>query len=194
MPLPWNRGDEETSPSTWVDLLPLSGHLAPDRSGADGSEAREPVLVAPHRDPGEDAVNHDMPPQFQRARTAPDAPGESGDGRTDDDGTRGPADRPDPPRHADATPSRAAVPDDAHPGGVTPDAAPPDAVDGAPGTAGDPGTVGDPGTAAGAVSDVDVQAPDAVDASRDGDDPPDDEEDAPLDSKGSTDAMTPNNQ
>lgn len=74
MTLPWNRGGEADRTPAWVDLLPVVGGAADGTSGEDRAEASEPVLVAPHRDPGEDAVNLDMPPGFESARKRGAAP------------------------------------------------------------------------------------------------------------------------
>lgn len=107
MALPWNRGDVTGRAPTWVDLVPLLGDSANDRSGDDSPERGDPVLVAPHRDPGEDAVNHDMPPEFERSRGSTAAPDESTTAT---------------PETPEATPAADRTPDDATPATVGPDA------------------------------------------------------------------------
>lgn len=103
MTLPWNRGGEEDGTPLWVDLLPVVGGATGGRSGADPEDASEPVLVAPHRDPGEEAVNLDMPPGFESARkreAASDrnaAPASASGRRTAD------PERPTPPAATDRT-------------------------------------------------------------------------------------------
>lgn len=107
MALPWNRGDVTNRAPTWVDLVPLLGDSADDISGDDSPERGDPVLVAPHRDPGEDAVNHDMPPEFERSRgptAAPDEPPTA------------------TPETTEATPAADRTPDDASPPTAGPDA------------------------------------------------------------------------
>lgn len=139
MPLPWNRGDEEGRIPTLGDLMLLVGDSTSDRSGGDRRERSEPVLVAPHRDPGEDAENHDMPPEFEKSsgttaasgEPAPD-PAETVDAPT---GTDTGAGAPDP-AGSDAGSPVAAGPGTATLDAITSDAAAPPADDEASATAG----------------------------------------------------------
>lgn len=128
MALPWNRGDGERSAPRWVDLVPLVGRLAGEGSESDRGERSDPVLVAPHREPGEEAENPRLPPDFERRETGVDerrTPGAAGTDLADvlgksasaasgpegapagaDDGSPGPGQRPPAPE------DRAADPDD----------------------------------------------------------------------------------
>lgn len=181
MPLPWNRGDEADQTLEWVDLLPFVGGAVGGRSGDDPQEASKPVLVAPHRDPGEDAENHDMPPQFERTR---DTQGVRG-GST----TAAPGPHETPP-DLDRT-SGEVTPDTARPGSSTPDAGTPDA--GTPDTTTTEATTPGAATLEAITSDTDALEPDEVEPAT-----PDDETDDPEDESGDlqdpTDTVTLNNQ
>lgn len=142
MPLPWNRGGEEDRTPAWVDLLPLVDSANGEGSGEGRRGASEPVLVAPHRDPGEDAVNHDMPPGFESARkrgTASDGP--TTPATASDDRTATPGGGEPSPEPVSGEPSP-------EPGSREPSlASDPAPGEAAPGTAG-PGTSGpDPASA-----------------------------------------------
>lgn len=177
MTLPWNRGDEEGSSPAWVELVPLSGHFTSGRSTTDRSESNDPVLVAPHRDPGEEAVNHDMPPEFERARASGDGREESEDVPAEavDDG---PAGHPDPESPGDATRPDAADSDESRPHAV----ASPEAGDGTPVTA-DPLGTSPVAAPDGEHGPDDEASPGSDDASSDGDV-------APGDSRDSKDVVT----
>lgn len=131
MTLPWNRGGEEDRDPLWVDMLPVVGGSA-GTPATDREEAREPVLVAPHRDPGEEAVNLDMPPGFEGARkrgAASDgdaAPASASRGRSS--GPERPASSPAPDRTADDRGPAAGRGDDSGPDPGDADAATPGAV------------------------------------------------------------------
>lgn len=177
MTLPWNRGDEEGGTPAWVELVPLSGHFTSGRSTTDRSRSNDPVLVAPHRDPGEEAVNHDMPPEFERARASGGGREESEDvpaGAVED----GPVGHPDPASRGDATRPDAAASDESRPHAV----ASPEAGDGTPGTA-DPSGASTVTAPDGERGPDDQATPGSDDASRDG-------EDAPGDSRDSKDVAT----
>lgn len=181
MPLPWNRGNEEGRTLEWEDLLPLVVGAVGGRSGDDTQEASEPVLVAPHRDPGEDAENHDMPPQFEQARGTSGVRG----GST----TAAPEPRETPP-DPDRTPGEA-TPDTARSGSGTTDAGTTDTT--TPDTTTPDATTPGAATLDAVTSDAAALEPDEGEPATP-EDETDDLEDGSGELKDPTDAVTLNNQ
>lgn len=183
MTLPWNRGDGDGAADSLVGLVPLLGTDSGDRGvGADeGTERRDPILVAPHRDPGEQAVNNRLPPGFERGRRVSQEPAPTDEARPPadespaaDPTSAGPAD--DVPSPADRTP---VDPSPADPSPAEPSSAGRTPADTSPASAepaeADPVAVG---TVTAADASGEAPGEGGSDVARDRDEPDDEPDDA----------------
>lgn len=194
MTLPWNRGDGDGAADSLVGLVPLLGTDSGDGgAGTDEEpERRDPILVAPHRDPGEQAVNNRLPPGFERGRRASQEPASPDEARRPadeppaaDPASAGPAD--DEPSPSDRTPGdpSPADPSPAEPSQADPTPAGRTPADPSPASAepaeADPAAVGTVTAAdesGGAPGDVDGASDEARERDGPDDEPGDDAEDS----------------